>query len=156
MKINLKKLVTAISVPLAVGGLSAWISSGAMERFDSLEKPSLAPPSWLFPVVWTILFLLMGIGAYLVAVGKGSEKEKKAALTLYGIQLFFNFAWTLIFFNAGAYMLAFVWLTVLWILIIVTVYLFSKQSLVAALLLVPYALWVAFAGYLNFMIYKLN
>ena len=128
MKINWKKLIISLAVPLAVGGLSAWLSGGAMERFDSLQKPALAPPSWLFPVVWTILFLMMGV----------------------------NFAWTLIFFNAGAYLFAFIWLIVLWLLIIVTIYLFSNISFVSALLLVPYALWVAFAGYLNFMIYRLN
>ena len=149
MKIDLKKLLVALAVPLAVGGLSALLSRVATERFDSLEKPPLAPPSWVFPVVWTVLFVLMGIASYLVAV-------EKAALTVYGIQLAFNFAWTLIFFNAGAYLFAFVWLIILWLLIITTVYLFSKIRFAAGLLLVPYALWVAFAGYLNFSIYLLN
>lgn len=88
--------------------------------------------------------------------GKADEKQKKTALIVYGVQLAFNFAWTLIFFNAGAYLFAFIWLIVLWLLIIVTIYLFSNISFVSALLLVPYALWVAFAGYLNFMIYRLN
>lgn len=156
MKINWKKLIISLAVPLAVGGLSAWLSGGAMERFDSLQKPALAPPSWLFPVVWTILFLMMGVASYLVAEGKADEKQKKTALIVYGVQLAFNFAWTLIFFNAGAYLFAFIWLIVLWLLIIVAIYLFSNISFVSALLLVPYALWVAFAGYLNFMIYRLN
>ena len=100
LKIDLKKLLVALAVPLAVGGLSALLSRVATERFDSLEKPPLAPPSWVFPVVWTVLFVLMGIASYLVAVEKAEEKQKKAALTVYGIQLAFNFAWTLIFFNA--------------------------------------------------------
>ena len=156
MKIDLKKLLVALAVPLAVGGLSALLSRVATERFDSLEKPPLAPPSWVFPVVWTVLFVLMGIASYLVAVEKAEEKQKKAALTVYGIQLAFNFAWTLIFFNAGAYLFAFVWLIILWLLIITTVYLFSKIRFAAGLLLVPYALWVACAGYLNFSIYLLN
>lgn len=77
MKINWKKLIISLAVPLAVGGLSAWLSGGAMERFDSLQKPALAPPSWLFPVVWTILFLMMGVASYLVAEGKADEKQKK-------------------------------------------------------------------------------
>ena len=98
----------------------------------------------------------MGIASYLVAVEKAEEKQKKAALTVYGIQLAFNFAWTLIFFNAGAYLFAFVWLIILWLLIIATIYLFSKIRFAAGLLLVPYALWVAFAGYLNYSIYLLN
>ena len=156
LKIDLKKLLVALAVPLAVGGLSALLSRVATERFDSLEKPPLAPPSWVFPVVWTVLFVLMGIASYLVAVEKAEEKQKKAALTVYGIQLAFNFAWTLIFFNAGAYLFAFVWLIILWLLIIATVYLFSKIRFAAGLLLVPYALGVAFAGYLNFSIYLLN
>lgn len=156
LKIDLKKLLVALAVPLAVGGLSALLSRVATERFDSLEKPPLAPPSWVFPVVWTVLFVLMGIASYLVAVEKAEEKQKKAALTVYGIQLAFNFAWTLIFFNAGAYLFAFVWLIILWLLIIATVYLFSKIRFAAGLLLVPYALWVAFAGDLNYSIYLLN
>lgn len=156
LKIDLKKLLVALAVPLAVGGLSALLSNVATERFDSLEKPPLAPPSWVFPVVWTVLFVLMGIASYLVAVEKAEEKQKKAALTVYGIQLAFNFAWTLIFFNAGAYLFAFVWLIILWLLIITTVYLFSKIRFAAGLLLIPYVLWVAFAGYLNFSIYLLN
>lgn len=156
LKIDLKKLLVALAVPLAVGGLSALLSRVATERFDSLEKPPLAPPSWVFPVVWTVLFVLMGIASYLVAVEKAEEKQKKAALTVYGIQLAFNFAWTLIFFNAGAYLFAFVWLIIMWFLIIATVYLFSKIRFAAGLLLVPYALWAAFAGYLNFSIYLLN
>lgn len=156
LKIDLKKLLVALAVPLAVGGLSALLSNVATERFDSLEKPPLAPPSWVFPVVWTVLFVLMGIASYLVAVEKAEEKQKKAALTVYGIQLAFNFAWTLIFFNAGAYLFAFVWLIILWLLIIATIYLFSKIRFAAGLLLVPYALWVAFAGYLNFSIYLMN
>ena len=118
LKIDLKKLLVALAVPRAVGGLSALLSRVATERFDSLEKPPLAPPSRVFPVVWTVLFVLMGIASYLVAVEKAEEKQKKAALTVYGIQLAFNFAWTLIFFNAGAYLFAFVWLIILWLLII--------------------------------------
>lgn len=90
MKINWKKLIISLAVPLAVGGLSAWLSGGAMERFDSLQKPALAPPSWLFPVVWTILFLMMGVASYLVAEGKADEKQKKTALIVYGVQLAFN------------------------------------------------------------------
>ena len=81
MKINWKKLIISLAVPLAVGGLSAWLSGGAMERFDSLQKPALAPPSWLFPVVWTILFLIMGVASYIVAVGKADEKQKRPHLS---------------------------------------------------------------------------
>ena len=99
MKINWKKLIISLAVPLAVGGLSAWLSGGAMERFDSLQKPALAPPSWLFPVVWTILFLMMGVASYLVYASGASRVRRERALTFYALQLGMNFFWSISFFT---------------------------------------------------------
>lgn len=120
-----------------------------------LNQPPLSPPAWLFPVVWTLLYTLMGIASYLVAV---SEKTYRArtALTVYGVQLAFNFFWSLIFFNLHAYLFAFVWLVLLWLLIIITTVLFYQISRPAGYLLIPYLLWVTFAGYLNLAIALLN
>lgn len=155
MRIYLKKLILCIAIPLIVGGLSAFLTMSAMDGFNSVNQPPLSPPSWLFPVVWSILYVLMGIGSYLVLIN-GNEDKGRIALTVYGIQLFFNFFWSIIFFNLQAYLLAFIWLVILWLLIIVNIFLFYKISKPAGILLIPYLLWVTFAGYLNLAIYFLN
>lgn len=155
MRIYLKKLILCIAIPLIVGGLSALLTMSAMNGFNSVNQPPLSPPSWLFPVVWSILYVLMGIGSYLVLIN-GNEDKGRIALTVYGIQLFFNFFWSIIFFNLQAYLLAFIWLVILWLLIIVNIFLFYKISKPAGILLIPYLLWVTFAGYLNLAIYFLN
>lgn len=155
VKIQLKNLIVGILIPLAVGGLSALFTMGSMESFETLNKPPLSPPGWLFPVVWSVLFILMGIASYLVYVSPRSY-DRKSALTLYGIQLFFNFVWSLLFFNLEAYLFAFIWLVALWILIIITAIKFYRISKSAGYLLIPYIIWVTFAGYLNFAIYLLN
>ena len=117
MKIQFKKLIFCIAIPLAVGGISALLTSNTMETFSTINQPPLSPPAWLFPVVWTILYVLMGIASYLVLT---SEKPNRDALTTYAIQLAFNFFWSIIFFNFELYLLAFIWLVLLWLLIIKT------------------------------------
>ena len=155
MKIEWRKLLKSIAIPLLVGGLSALLSGGGMEMFDAVEKPPLSPPAWLFPVVWTILYTLMGIASYLVALS-GKTYRAKTALAFYGIQLFFNFLWSIIFFRFEAYWFAFVWLALLWALILITTVLFYRISKPAGYFMIPYILWVTFAGYLNFAIALLN
>lgn len=155
MKIQWKKLLICIAIPLAVGGLSALLTRGSMKDFEAVAKPPLAPPAWLFPVVWTILFVLMGIASYIVLVSD-NEYRSRAALRVYGVQLIFNFFWSLIFFNLKAYLFSFIWLVILWLLIILTIRMFYKISKPAAYLLIPYIIWVTFAGYLNFGIFILN
>ena len=113
----------------------------------------LTPPMWLFPVVWSILFVLMGIASYLVVMQKGEDTK---ALTLYAVQLIFNFFWSIWFFNLGWYLFAFLWLVALWILIIATTVAFYRISKPAAWLMLPYLVWVAFAGYLNLGVWWLN
>lgn len=153
MKVQWRKLIVCIAIPLAVGGLSAALTSGAMQSFESINKPAFSPPGWLFPVVWTILYILMGIASYLVLV---SGEPKGTALATYGIQLFFNFMWSIIFFNFNLYLFAFIWLVILWVLIFATTVQFYRISKPAGYLMLPYLFWVAFAGYLNYMIYLLN
>lgn len=153
MNIQWKNLITCLALPLAVGSLSALLTKNSMDTFELLNKPEPAPPGWLFPVVWTILYILMGIASYLVLT---SGKPNDAALTVYGIQLAFNFFWPIIFFNLGMYLFAFIWLVVLWLLILKTALLFYQISKPAGYLMIPYLLWVTFAGYLNLSIYLLN
>ncbi len=155
-KINWSALIVSIPIPLAVGAVSAAISSSGMSTFQQIDKPPLSPPGWLFPVVWTILYTLMGIGSYLVYTSKTPAGQKARALTVYGIQLAVNFFWSIIFFKLQTYLFAFLWLVLLWILIILTISAFAPISKTAAWLLVPYLLWVTFAGYLNYSIYLLN
>ncbi len=156
MESKTKKYIIGIAIPLAVGGLSALLTQSAMQKFNSLNQPPLAPPSWLFPVVWTVLFVLMGIASALVYMADVPREQKKSALTLYGVQLAMNFLWSIVFFNFGAYLFAFVWLLALLAVIIATAVKFRKISKPADWMLIPYILWVCFAGYLNFAIYLLN
>ena len=126
-----------------------------MAAFDSVTKPPLSPPAWLFPVVWTILYVLMGIASYLVLTSNMPARSR-TALGVYAAQLFFNFFWSLIFFNLENYLFAFVWLVILWLLILLNTVLFYRIDKRAGYLLIPYIIWVTFAGYLNFGIYLLN
>jgi len=156
MKIKWKPLIISVAIPLLVGGLSALLTRDSMQTFDQITKPPLSPPGWLFPVVWTILYTLMGIASYLILTADVPTGEKKLPLTVYAVQLAVNFFWSILFFNFELYLFSFVWLVLLWLLIITTIIAFGKISKPAAWLLIPYLLWVTFAGYLNFAIYLLN
>lgn len=152
-KINVKVLVISIIIPLLVGGLSSLFMMGS-NQYDNLTLPALAPPGWLFPVMWTILYILMGVSCYLIFIS--NDKEKNKALTVYGLQLFVNSLWTLFFFRLESYLFSFFWLILLIILIIWMIYLFYPINKKAAGLQIPYLIWVLFASYLNLGIYILN
>lgn len=156
MKFQWKAFIVCLILPLAVGGVSALLTQNSMEVFENLNKPALAPPGWLFPVVWTILFILMGIASYLVLTSNSRQEQIKRALSVYLIQLAVNFFWPIFFFNFKLYLFSFIWLILLWILILYTTILFFRISKPAGYLLIPYLLWVTFAGYLNISIYLLN
>ncbi len=156
MKLNWKKLLICLAIPLGVGGLSALLTRSSMAVYKVFEKPPLSPPGWLFPVVWTALYLLMGWASYLVLQSAAKTSEKKAALTLYGVQLALNFLWPLMFFRAQKLLAAFLVLMALWAAIYLTIRAFAKIKALSGDLLIPYLLWVSFAGYLNLGIYLLN
>lgn len=156
MKIQWKTLLICVAIPLAVGGLAGLLSRGGMEVFASLEKPPLSPPGWLFPVVWTVLYVLMGIASYLVFTSGADRKTVGSALRVYGVQLVVNFFWPIFFFNFGWYLFSFIWLLLLLLLILITFARFWKISIPAACLLIPYLIWVVFAGYLNLGVALLN
>jgi len=156
IKIKWKLLILCILIPLAVGGIAGLISRDSMKIFTTLNKPAISPPGWLFPIVWTILYILMGIASYLVLTSGAQHKKISDAIKVYGIQLFFNFFWTILFFNFELYFISFVWLVLLWVLIVITMIMFYRVSVPSAYLLIPYLLWVTFAGYLNISIALMN
>ena len=154
---RIRPYVISVLIALAVGGISALLTMNNMDLYSKIEQPPLAPPPWIFPVVWTILFILMGIGAAIVYNKRDTNPEEvRDALIIYAVNLVLNFFWSIIFFNLEAYLFAFIWLVLLWITIVVMIIAFKKISPVAAYLQIPYLIWVTFAGYLNYAIYLLN
>lgn len=155
MNKNWKKRLICWAIPLAVGGLAALLSGG-MSGYKTLNQPPLSPPGWIFPLVWTALYLLMGEASYRVLVSGKDATLVKKALIAYGIQLFLNFLWPLFFFGGQLYLTAFFVLLLLWVAILITLRWFSQIDELAGDLLIPYLLWVTFAGYLNFGVFLLN
>ena len=155
MKIEWKKLIICLAIPLAVGGAAALLTGG-MQQYGQIRQPPFSPPGWLFPVVWTILYLMMGYASYRILTSGADKKQINRALYLYGAQLAVNFLWPLVFFGLEWYLVAVIVLFVLWLLIFLTIYAFSDIDERAGDLLLPYILWVTFAGYLNVGVYLLN
>ncbi len=147
--------VIFIGIAEAVGAVSALLTKKGMDAVMELPKSSLTPPSWLFPIVWGILFLLMGIGAARLWQINDS-KAKSNGLWLFVFQLIFNFFWSLLYFNMQWFGAAFVWLIILWVLIAGMTVNFYRVDKAAGLMQLPYLIWVAFAGYLNYVTWMLN
>ena len=157
MKEKFKAYLISIGIALGVGGLSALLTNGSMNLYEDIIRPPLSPPSWLFPVVWTVLFILMGISAAMIYLDRNTPvPQKKSALYTYTLSLIVNFFWSIIFFNMRAYLFAFIWLLLLLYLIIRTIMKYYKINPLAAYLQIPYLLWVSFAGYLTIAIWILN
>lgn len=156
MKLNKCLLFICIAIPVIVGIIAGLLTRNSMEVFAYVEKPPLAPPAWLFPLVWTILYILMGISSYFILTSNAEFEEKADAMRLYGYQLVVNFLWPTFFFNFRWYFFAFLWLVLLWILVFFMIRMFYRISKLAAYLNIPYILWLTFAGYLNLGIWWLN
>ena len=157
MKKSTKTFVLSIVLTLGVGVLSALLTRNNMDVYDDIRKPFLAPPGVVFPIVWTILYTLMGLSFAIVLLKSAKEGIYAVpAIALYIAQLTVNFLWSIIFFNLEAYLFSFIWLLLLWVLIGAMIIKFYEISPLAAYINVPYFIWVTFAGYLNFMIYALN
>lgn len=154
MKIKWKELIISVAISLGVGLLSSFFTRNSMDVFTNIQKPPLTPPAWLFPVVWTILYVLMGISAYIIYIS--DSKNRKEALKVYAAQLAVNFSWSIIFFNFRLYLVSFAVLVLLWWLIVMMIQKFSSISQLAGKLQLPYLVWVTFAGYLNLAIYLIN
>lgn len=156
MQSKTKTFLFFTAIPLLVGIVAGLLTRGSMETFSRLNQPPLSPPGILFPIVWTILYTLMGIASYLVYSSGKEQEEINSALLIYFLQLAVNFFWSIFFFNLEWYTFSFFWLVLLWVLIFYTIRLFYPISNTAAYLLIPYLLWVTFAGYLNLGIAALN
>ncbi|MCU6761200.1 TspO/MBR family [uncultured Roseburia sp.] len=154
MHFKFKSLIISIAITLAVGALSGFITRNDMTHYQSLNQPPLSPPGILFPIVWTILYILMGISAWLVY--ESADPKNLKALLLYGIQLIINFFWPILFFNFSCYFGALLWLILLLILVIVMIWKFMQISKCSGILQIPYLLWLLFACYLNIGIVLLN
>ena len=154
---KIKPYVISVLIALGVGALSALITRGSMNIYDRIVMPPLAPPGFLFPIVWTVLYTLMGISSARIYL-KGREEGALVGdnLKVYALQLVVNFFWSIIFFNFEAFLFAFIWLILLWVLIIIMIREFYAIDPLAAYLQIPYLLWVTFAAYLNLAIYILN
>ena len=151
-----KPYVFSAGIALLIGTLSGLLSMGGMMAYDlTVMKPVLTPPGWLFPVVWSILDILMGISCAKIWLADDSPERKKS-LNLYVAQLIVNFFWSLLFFNAQAFGLAVIWLLLLWVLVFLMIRQFYKVDTQAALLQIPYLIWLTFAAYLSIGVWILN
>ncbi len=156
MKKHTKTILLAIILAEAVGALSGWLTREGMKAFtDAIAQPPLSPPPLLFPIVWTILYGLMGFGSARIWLNPPSTQRSRA-LNLYAAQLIFNFFWSLIFFNAQAFGFAFFWLLALWLLVLLMILAFHEIDPLAAKLQLPYLIWLTFAAYLNLGVWYLN
>ncbi len=149
------RLIISISIPLLTGFVSSLFTmSSVFSWYAVLKKPAFTPPNWIFGPVWTALYILMGISLYLAWSSK--SKPKKFAFFIFGVQMAFNFLWSIIFFGMHSPLLAFAEIILLWTAILVTIICFYRISRTAAYLMIPYLLWVSFAALLNFSIIQLN
>lgn len=149
---KIKIYAKSILIPVLIGGIVGLIISSAID-YNSLQKPFLAPPSIVFPIVWTILYILMGIS---YGILKSKSLTNKKIDLIYYIQLAVNAAWSIIFFLLKWRLFAFIWILLLDILVILMIIKFYKKDKIAGLLQIPYILWTLFASYLNLAIYILN
>lgn len=153
MKINWKKLIIITIVTFIVGSFFSFFTMNNMDTFKELNKP-INVPGIIFPIVWSILYLLMSISLYIVL--EKDNKDKQKAIISYIVQLIINSLWSLIFFGFEAYLFSFIWIILLLISVVVMIINFYKVNKTAAYLQIPYVLWIIFAGYLNLGIYLLN
>jgi len=155
-RIEWKKLVVCILIPLLVGCLSALLTSDSMNIYQKYNRPVFSPPSLAFPFIWGIIFIIMGISSYLILTSEADKKKKGNALFLFCLQLVVNFFWPIIFFGFKFLFFAFIWIVLLWIIVLIMMIKFWHINKLATYLLIPYLTWVLFSSYFNLGIYFLN
>ncbi|MBE5960749.1 MAG: tryptophan-rich sensory protein [Lachnospiraceae bacterium] len=151
---KIESFLISVMIPLFIGFLAGALTSNSQELYKMMEKPSFSPPAILFPIVWTILYILMGISYYLVIQSDSDLKDK--AVKVYFTQLLLNFFWSIIFFNLQNYLAAFIWILLLIAAVIAMIVVFCRIKKIAGCLQIPYLLWLLFAAVLNFAVYRLN
>lgn len=157
MKSTVKTYIFFIVFTLAVGGLAAFLTKDNMNIYESIVKPPFAPPPIVFPIVWGILYTVMAVGASMVFIKcKDEGYSMIPAIPLYFVQLAVNFFWSIIFFNLQNFLFAFLWLLLLFLLVAAMSIAFHRIDKVAGLIQIPYLLWIAFAGILNYAVFVLN
>lgn len=155
-KFRVSSLLISIVFAELVGALSALLSGNSISGYQGLNQPPLSPPGWVFPVMWGILYALMGTAAYLIYQSDAEKQEKKKALVFYGAQLFVNFLWSIVFFRFQAYWLSVAVIVLLDILLVITMVKFARIRKSAMYFLIPYLAWVLFATYLDIGVAILN
>lgn len=149
--IKIKNYIISLIISIGIGQISGFLTKNASKNFSSnFNQSALTPPDWVFPVVWVILFFLMGISATLVY--ESDCKYKKYGLLIYGVQLVFNFLWSMFFFLGEQFVLSFGWLTILILMVVGMILLFYKCNKTASYLQIPYLVWLLFALYLNYIV----
>lgn len=149
MKINYKRLIIYILIPLILGSIIGLLTSG---NYNEIVMPKFTPPKILFPIVWSILYILMGISRYII----DSKEHNHSAITIYKLQLLINLIWPFLFFNFKWYLFSFIWIIILITLVTIMIIKFFNLSKTSGLLQIPYLLWLIFASILNFAVYTLN
>ena len=149
-----KEEIISLLIPLGIGFISGLISMGGIKNFNSLIKPFLSPPGFIFPIVWTILYILMAISSYLIY--NENDYYSSFSLKIYALNLFVNFLWSPLFFGLGLRLFSFIWIVVLDIVVSYMIYNFYKVNKKAAYLQIPYLIWCIYATYLNLAFYLLN
>ncbi len=154
---DLPRFLGAVLLPLAAGGVGGVATSKSVATwYPTLKKPAFNPPDWIFGPVWTTLYLLMGIAHYLVVREQAEPRLSRPARLFYWLQLALNSLWSVLFFGRRSPLAALVEIIFLWVAIVLTIVTFARISRTAALLLLPYLLWVSFAAFLNAAIWQLN
>lgn len=150
---NIKTLIISIIIPILVGFIGNLLGNNSM-GFNEIIKPDYTPPRIIFPIVWIVLYILMGISSYLIYTSNSPKKED--ALRVYALQLIFNMLWTFFFFNLNWFLFSFIWIIILIILVLIMIYKFIKINNIAGYLQIPYLIWLLFASILNISVYFLN
>lgn len=155
-KKSMSTLLASLAIPLLIGGFSSFLTAGDMRNYEYFNHPPLSPPSWVFPVVWSILYVIMGLASYLVYTSNAEPEQKRTALTLYAAQLVMNMFWTVLFFTYVQYLIALIWLVAMWVIILMTALRFYKINRLSGIMMGVLLIWTAFAGYLNYAYYVMS
>ena len=149
-----KPYLISLAITAVIAGIGAAVTYSGMESFRSLDKPPFSPPEILFPLVWTVLYILMSLAGAKVFLKSGAVFT--LPVKLYAAQLIFNLGWSILFFGFGAYLLSFWWIVALWLLVLLMIVTFYPVDHTASVSQIPYLIWISFAAYLNLGIWYLN